>query len=98
MALDASPAPPPAPAGTLCLSFTSQTNFTSIRDGLSNTFMIGEALPSRTKWCSWAYANNACGTCAIAPNARPEGGGEYDPYKVVPKFLGELKAAIAATA
>jgi sugar phosphate isomerase/epimerase len=28
----------------------------------------------------------------------PRGGGEYDPYKVVPKFLGELRQAIAATA
>jgi hypothetical protein len=42
----------------------------SITDGSSNTFMIGESLPSMSLWTgSWAYSNNACGTCAIVPNA-----------------------------
>ncbi len=39
-----------------------------VRDGLSQTFMIGEDLPERNTWCSWSYANNAYGTCAIPPN------------------------------
>ena len=41
-----------------------------ISDGASNTFMIGEDIPSHSLYCgSWAYANNASGTCAIYPNA-----------------------------
>lgn len=39
-----------------------------VRDGLSNTFLIGEDLPDLNIWCSWPYANNAYGTCAIPPN------------------------------
>jgi prepilin-type N-terminal cleavage/methylation domain-containing protein len=43
--------------------------FTSITDGSSNTFLIGEDLPSRSPWCgAWVYANNASGTCAISLN------------------------------
>lgn len=44
-------------------------SFSSVMDGLSNTFLIGEAVPSKTEWCSWPHANSATGTCAIAPNA-----------------------------
>jgi prepilin-type processing-associated H-X9-DG protein len=40
----------------------------NVTDGLSNTFMIGEDSPERNRWCSWPYANNAYGTCAIPPN------------------------------
>ena len=39
-----------------------------VRDGLSNTFLLGEDLPEKNLWCSWPYANNAYGTCAIPPN------------------------------
>jgi prepilin-type N-terminal cleavage/methylation domain-containing protein/prepilin-type processing-associated H-X9-DG protein len=39
-----------------------------IPDGTSNTFMIGEDIPSLNCWCSWPYANDANGTCAIPPN------------------------------
>ncbi len=42
----------------------------SVTDGTSNTFMIGESLPSMSDWTgAWAYSNNAIGTCAIYPNA-----------------------------
>jgi prepilin-type N-terminal cleavage/methylation domain-containing protein len=41
---------------------------TDIRDGTSNTFIIGEDLPQFNQWCSWPYSNNAVGTCAIPPN------------------------------
>jgi prepilin-type N-terminal cleavage/methylation domain-containing protein/prepilin-type processing-associated H-X9-DG protein len=42
----------------------------SITDGTSNTFLIGESLPSKSLWTgSWAYANHNSGTCAIYPNA-----------------------------
>jgi prepilin-type N-terminal cleavage/methylation domain-containing protein/prepilin-type processing-associated H-X9-DG protein len=42
----------------------------SITDGTSNTFLIGESLPSKSAYTGgWAYANNVTGTCAIPPNA-----------------------------
>ncbi len=41
---------------------------TDIRDGTSNTFLVGEDLPLYNQWCSWPYSNNAVGTCAIPPN------------------------------
>jgi prepilin-type N-terminal cleavage/methylation domain-containing protein/prepilin-type processing-associated H-X9-DG protein len=41
---------------------------TDITDGTSNTFMIGEDVPEYIAWNAWAYANGACGTCAIPPN------------------------------
>ncbi len=45
-------------------------NLNGIRDGTSNTFLIGEDIPSHSYYCgSWAYANNTSGTCAIYPNA-----------------------------
>lgn len=39
-----------------------------ILDGTSNTFIIGEDIPGLNTHCSWPYANNANGTCAIPPN------------------------------
>jgi prepilin-type processing-associated H-X9-DG protein len=39
-----------------------------ITDGTSNTFMLGEDIPSLNCWCGWPYANVATGTCAIPPN------------------------------
>jgi len=49
-----------------------------IPDGTSNTFMIGEALPSRSLWTgSWAYGNNVSGTCAIYPNTLQTNGQKY---------------------
>jgi prepilin-type N-terminal cleavage/methylation domain-containing protein len=41
---------------------------TDIRDGTSNTFMVGESIPDLTVHCSWPYSNNAVATCAIPPN------------------------------
>jgi prepilin-type N-terminal cleavage/methylation domain-containing protein len=49
-----------------------------ISDGTSNTFLIGEDIPDHSQWTgSWAYANNASGTCAIYPNSRTPTGGFY---------------------
>src|SRR5262249_2141243 len=41
---------------------------TAIRDGTSNTYMIGEDVPEYIQWNAWAYPNGAIGTCAIPPN------------------------------
>ncbi|HUG93722.1 MAG TPA: DUF1559 domain-containing protein [Planctomycetaceae bacterium] len=40
-----------------------------VKDGLGQTFLIGEALPANDIYTSWPYANNAYSTCAIPPNA-----------------------------
>lgn len=50
-----------------------------ITDGASNTFLLGEDVPSKSAWCSWPYSNNANGTCAIPPNVRKADGQEYPP-------------------
>jgi prepilin-type N-terminal cleavage/methylation domain-containing protein/prepilin-type processing-associated H-X9-DG protein len=60
--------------------WTEKKRLTAVTDGLSNTFMIGEALPEKTIWCCWAYANGAVGTCAIAPNATAEDGTPFSPH------------------
>ena len=50
-----------------------------VRDGTSNTFMIGEDLPEKNRFCSWPYSNNTHGTGAIPPNVKRPDGSEYDP-------------------
>jgi type II secretory pathway pseudopilin PulG len=52
---------------------------TSIKDGTSSTFMIGEALPSKNQHCDWPYHNHANATCAIPPNAVNATGADYSP-------------------
>jgi hypothetical protein len=57
------------------LSPPMKISITLILDGSSNTFLIGESLPSRSLWTgAWAYSNNANGTCAIPPNANNTNG------------------------
>jgi len=43
-------------------------SFAKVKDGLSYTFLVGEDLPERNKFCSWPYSTHAYGTCAIPPN------------------------------
>jgi prepilin-type N-terminal cleavage/methylation domain-containing protein len=40
----------------------------SITDGTSNTFMIGEDVPELNAHNAWCYSNGANSTCAIPPN------------------------------
>ena len=50
-----------------------------IHDGTSNTYLLGEALASRTVDDMWAHALDAIATCAIDPNATRPDGSDYDP-------------------
>ncbi|HBI42106.1 MAG TPA: prepilin-type cleavage/methylation domain-containing protein [Planctomycetales bacterium] len=60
------------------MDWTQPKSFLAVTDGLSNTFMAGEDVPSQNHWCSWPYSNNATGTCAIPPNARNADGTPVD--------------------
>jgi prepilin-type N-terminal cleavage/methylation domain-containing protein/prepilin-type processing-associated H-X9-DG protein len=42
-----------------------------IRDGTSNTLMIGEALPQYDEHGAWAFSNGTWGLCSIPPNYKP---------------------------
>jgi prepilin-type N-terminal cleavage/methylation domain-containing protein/prepilin-type processing-associated H-X9-DG protein len=57
----------------------ARINLLAIHDGTSSTFLIGEDVPERNLWCSWPYANNAYGTCAVPPNVRKPDGTYYNP-------------------
>ena len=81
------PVPPGTPANHDGLFFGNgifyrQDTFIKLRlntitDGTSNTLMIGEAVPDKTRWCSWPYSNNAVATCGIGPNATTPSGADY---------------------
>jgi prepilin-type N-terminal cleavage/methylation domain-containing protein/prepilin-type processing-associated H-X9-DG protein len=58
--------PTPDPA----VAEDNRTKYRQIEDGLSNTFAIGEAIPSFTAW-NWWYCNNASmATCAVPLNTQ----------------------------
>jgi prepilin-type N-terminal cleavage/methylation domain-containing protein/prepilin-type processing-associated H-X9-DG protein len=48
-------------------------------DGTSQTFLLGEALVSRSVDNIWCHALDAVATCAIDPNAKAADGTDYDP-------------------
>jgi prepilin-type N-terminal cleavage/methylation domain-containing protein/prepilin-type processing-associated H-X9-DG protein len=74
-----------------------------IRDGTSNTFMIGEDIPEMNQWCAWPYSNAATGTCAIPPNSAMVAGqpgfnspGDWpDVYSFRSRHTGGLQFAYA---
>ena len=53
--------------------YQSRVTMTSISDGTSNTYMVGEDLSGRNLHCSWAFFNHATGTCAIPLNTNVPG-------------------------
>ncbi len=48
--------------------YARKRTFASIKDGTSNTFMIGEDLPEQNVHCAYPYSNTATGTCAVPLN------------------------------
>ncbi len=53
---------------------------TDITDGISNTFMIGEAVCTKDHMTAWCHMDNTIGTCAMPPNAKdPVTGQEFPP-------------------
>ncbi|OYW15364.1 MAG: hypothetical protein B7Z55_15090, partial [Planctomycetales bacterium 12-60-4] len=44
------------------------TNIGQVRDGTSNTFAVGEALPARCTHTSWYHFNHVTATCAVPLN------------------------------
>jgi prepilin-type N-terminal cleavage/methylation domain-containing protein/prepilin-type processing-associated H-X9-DG protein len=59
--------------------YTRPLTLVKITDGTSNTFMVGEDVPSLNVHCSWVFFNDGTGTCAvplnygISPNTDPNG-------------------------
>lgn len=79
---------------------TSTTRIDQIPDGTSNTFLVGEDIPSADAHCSWPYANGSLGTCAIPPNHMPAPGADIyggwpDLYSFRSRHSGGLQFAFA---
>jgi prepilin-type N-terminal cleavage/methylation domain-containing protein/prepilin-type processing-associated H-X9-DG protein len=83
--------------------FVKKKRISEVTDGTSNTFMIGEDIPSINAHCTWPYANGVGGTTAVPPNwnKRPNGT-LYDPYNDWPhlysfrsRHAGGLQFALA---
>ncbi len=51
--------------------FPCQTNLAAVRDGMSNTFMIGESVAAFDQRNWWYWFDGATATCAIPLNASP---------------------------
>jgi prepilin-type processing-associated H-X9-DG protein len=89
-------------SGTPSMGYARKITLVGITDGSSNTFLIGESLPSRCLWTgAWVYANNVTGTCAIYPNATQTNGAQFsngdwpDCYSFHSSHTGGLQFAMA---
>jgi prepilin-type N-terminal cleavage/methylation domain-containing protein/prepilin-type processing-associated H-X9-DG protein len=60
-------------------SYKRPIALTNITDGTSNTFMVGEQVPSMNQHCDWPFFNHAQATCGIGPNAVSTSGTPYAP-------------------
>jgi prepilin-type N-terminal cleavage/methylation domain-containing protein/prepilin-type processing-associated H-X9-DG protein len=58
-------------------SYKRPIALTNITDGTSNTFMVGEQVPSMNQHCDWPFFNHAQATCGIGPNAVSTSGTPY---------------------
>jgi len=61
--------------GVICAGYNGpiETRPADIRDGLSNTFAIGEAVPAWCDWSVWYWYDGATATCAIPLNYKKPG-------------------------
>jgi len=65
--------------GPICRGYGGQngsatlTSMGDLRDGVSHTFIAGEAVPDWCKWSAWYWWDGSTATCAIPLNYRPEG-------------------------
>ncbi len=76
--------------------YTRRLTMVGIGDGTSNTFLIGEDIPDRNQWCSWPYANNAVGTCAIPLNTWNGNAGDWpNTYSFRSRHAGGANFALA---
>jgi prepilin-type N-terminal cleavage/methylation domain-containing protein/prepilin-type processing-associated H-X9-DG protein len=53
--------------------YNTKVKIEAIPDGSSNTYFIGEDLPDRNAYVSWAFFHHATGTCAIPLNTNLPG-------------------------
>jgi prepilin-type processing-associated H-X9-DG protein/prepilin-type N-terminal cleavage/methylation domain-containing protein len=58
------------PTPDLSICDANRTRFRQVEDGLSNTFAVGEAIPSYSAWNWWFGNNSSTSTCAIPLNTQ----------------------------